>query len=108
MPCIRAVRFITLPASVGLTGRHAAPKYWCVQNVFARPLDVIPRSMAACAVQDTSALTVPGETNAPAWKSLRLLLGRTRVAMADVRESHSGTYWAIDHVVVLRSTGKTF
>lgn len=67
----------------------------------------MPRSMAAWAVQDTSALIVPGATNVPAWKSFWLLFGSTREAMADVRESHSGTYWAMFQVVVLRSTGKT-
>jgi hypothetical protein len=63
-----------------------------VQNVLARPVAAMPRSMAAWAVQDMSALMVPGVTNVPAWKSLRLLEGRTRDAMADVRESHWGTY----------------
>jgi hypothetical protein len=102
-----AVRFIRAPAIVGLTGRHAAPKYWWVQNVFARPVDVTPRSMAARAVQDRSSFKVPGVTKAPAWKMRRRAGAITRFATAEVRSSHSGTYFSMDHVVVLRSTGNT-
>lgn len=74
---------------------------------FFEALHMMPRSMAACAVQDTSGLTVPGEMKVPACKILRLLEGKTRIMMADMRESHSETIWVIDHVEVLQSTGKT-
>lgn len=92
---------------VGLTGRHAAPKYWCVQNVRARLVEAMPRSMAAGAVQVRSLLRVPGATKAPAWKSFWGEEPITCVAIAAVRLSHSGTYFWMDQVVLSRSTGKT-